>query len=154
MTNTIPYPAPDFALKDSEGAEHTLADYKGKWVVLYFYPKDDTPGCTTEACGMRDARDDLMALGAEVIGVSRDDAASHEKFKAKYNLNFTLLSDPDAKTMEAYGAWGKKMFGKEGVLRKTFIIDPAGQVVKVYGRVTPDGHGDQVVQEIKALIGK
>ena len=151
MTNTTPYPAPDFALKDSEGVEHALADYIGKWVVLYFYPKDDTPGCTIEACGMRDSRDDLIALGTEVIGVSRDDAASHEKFKAKYNLNFTLLSDPDHKTMEAYGAWGAKMFGKIGVQRKTFIIDPQGQVVKVYGRVTPVGHGDQVVAELKSL---
>ena len=154
MTNTTPYPAPDFALKDSEGAEHTLADYKGKWVVLYFYPKDDTPGCTIEACGMRDARDDLIALGAEVIGISQDDAASHEKFKAKYDLNFTLLSDPDRKALEAYGAWGPKMFGKVGVQRKTFIIDPDGQVVKVYGRVTPVGHGEQVVKEIKDRIAK
>lgn len=154
MTNTTPYPAPDFALKDSEGVEHILADYIGKWVVLYFYPKDDTPGCTIEACGMRDSRDDLIALGAEVIGISQDDAASHEKFKAKYDLNFTLLSDPDRKALEAYGAWGPKMFGKVGVQRKTFIIDPQGQVVKVYGRVTPDGHGEQVVAEIKKLIGK
>lgn len=122
--------------------------------MLYFYPKDDTPGCTIEACAMRDARDAIAALGADVVGVSRDEAVSHEKFKAKHTLNFTLLSDPDATAMEAYGAWGKKMFGKEGVLRKTFIIDPEGRVVKVYGRVTPLGHGEQVITDLKALQSK
>lgn len=100
---------------------------------------------------MRDARDELTDLGAEVVGVSADEAASHDKFKAKYNLNFTLLSDPDKETIEAYGAWGKKMFGKEGILRKTFIINPDGQVVRVYGKVTPLGHGEQVIEEIKRL---
>lgn len=143
-----PYEAPDFSL-DSVA----LADFRGKWVVLYFYPQDDTPGCTVEACSLRDARDDLTALGAEVIGISRDDAASHEKFKEKYNLNFHLLSDPDKKVMELYGAWGPKMFGKEGVLRKTFLIDPEGAVRKVYGRVTPLGHGSQVVEELRRLQG-
>lgn len=146
-----PYPAPDFSLQDSNGKTHTLADYKGKWLVLYFYPKDDTPGCTIEACSLRDARDDIMALGAEVIGVSADDGSSHDKFKAKHTLNFTLLSDPDHTAMNAYGAWGKKMFGKEGILRRTFIIDPSGTVQKVYGRVTPLGHGEQVIAELKSL---
>ncbi len=150
-TLTTTYPAPDFSLKDTEGKTHSLADWHGKWLVLYFYPKDDTPGCTIEACAMRDARDDLTDLGAEVVGVSRDEAASHDKFKAKYDLNFILLSDPDKKAVDAYGAWGKGMFGKEGMLRKTFIINPEGQVVKVYGRVTPLGHGDQVVQDLKKL---
>jgi peroxiredoxin Q/BCP len=148
-----PYEAPDFSLKDSEGKTRSLADYHDKWLVLYFYPKDETPGCTTEACSLRDARDDIAALGAEVVGVSRDDASSHEKFKAKHTLNFTLLSDPDHSVMDVYGAWGKKMFGKEGVLRKTFIINPAGEVVKVYGRVTPVGHGEQVVADVKNLQG-
>lgn len=150
-TTFEPYQAPDFLLTDSEGIERTLADYKNKWIVLYFYPKDDTPGCTTEACSLRDARDDIAALGAEVVGVSKDDAAAHEKFKAKHSLNFTLLSDPEGKTIDAYGAWGKKMFGKEGILRKTFIIDPSGTVRKVYGRVTPLGHGEQVIEELKKL---
>lgn len=149
----VPYPAPDFSLTDDEGEPHVLADYAGKWLVLYFYPKDDTPGCTTEACSLRDARDDIAALGAQIVGISRDEAASHEKFKAKHALNFTLLSDPDKIAMDAYGAWGKKMFGKEGVLRKTFIIDPNGQVVKAYGRVTPLGHGEQIVAELKRLQG-
>lgn len=146
-----PYPAPDFTALDTDGNRHSLADYRGKWLVLYFYPKDDTPGCTTEACSLRDARDDIAALGAEVVGVSRDDAGSHDKFKAKYTLNFTLLSDPDRTLIDAYGAWGKKMFGQEGVLRRTFIINPEGVVVKVYGRVTPLGHGEQVLAELKEL---
>lgn len=153
MIKDTPYPAPDFTLADSNGDMRHLADYKGKWLVLYFYPKDETPGCTTEACSLRDARDDIMALGADVVGVSRDDASSHEKFKANHSLNFTLLSDPDHTVMDAYGAWGKKMFGVEGVLRKTFIINPDGQVVKVYGRVTPIGHGEQVLADIRTLQG-
>jgi len=146
-----PYPAPDFTLNDSEGTPRHLKEFAGKWLVLYFYPKDDTPGCTAEACSLRDARDDIAALGAEVVGISRDDAGSHEKFKAKHSLNFTLLSDPGMKTITAYGAWGKKMFGKEGILRRTFIIDPKGTVVKVYGRVTPLGHGEQVIAELQRL---
>ena len=144
-----PYSAPDFEL---DGIK--LSDFRGKWVVLYFYPKDDTPGCTIEACSLRDVRDELTALDAEVIGISRDDASSHDKFKEKYNLNFHLLSDPDKKVMELYGAWGSKMFGREGVLRKTFLIDPDGVVQKVYGRVTPLGHGNQVVEELKKLQAK
>jgi len=146
-----PYPAPDFTLPDVSGTIHSLAEYKGKWIVLYFYPKDDTPGCTTEACSLRDARDTLAEMGAEIIGISKDDASSHEKFKAKYSLNFTLLTDVEAQVIEAYGAWGKKMYGREGILRKTFIINPQGDVVKVYGRVTPMGHGDQVIDELKKL---
>lgn len=149
-----PYPAPDFALLDESGASHALADFAGQWLVLYFYPKDETPGCTTEACSLRDARDDLTALGAQVVGVSKDEASAHEKFKTKYNLNFTLLSDPEGVAIDAYGAWGKKQFGKEGILRKTFIIDPTGHVLKVYGRVTPVGHGEQVVAELKKLQAK
>jgi len=147
----IPYPAPDFSLPDLEGKVHTLKEYAGKWVIFYFYPKDDTPGCTAEACSLRDARDTLAEMGAEIIGVSKDDANSHEKFKARHSLNFTLLTDTDRQAIEAYGAWGKKMFGQEGILRKTFIIDPNGQVVKVYGRVTPMGHGDQVIADLKSL---
>jgi peroxiredoxin Q/BCP len=146
-----PYKAPDFTLPDINGKNHTLAEYAGKWIVLYFYPKDDTPGCTTEACSLRDARDDLAAMGAEIIGISKDDASSHEKFKAKYSLNFTLLTDTEGSVIEAYGAWGKKMYGREGILRKTFMINPAGGVVKVYGRVTPMGHGEQVIAELKRL---
>lgn len=148
-----PYKAPEFTL-EVHGKKISLADYAGKWLVLYFYPKDDTPGCTTEACSLRDARDDIAALGAEIVGVSQDEADSHEKFVSKYKLNFTLASDPEHKVMDAYGAWGKKMFGREGVLRKTFVIDPNGTVQKVYGRVTPLGHGEQIVEELKRLQAK
>jgi len=150
--NQVPYEAPDFALPDTDGKVRSLKDYAGKWVVLYFYPKDDTPGCTVEACSLRDARDTLADMGAEIIGISKDDANSHEKFKAKHSLNFTLLSDAEGKVIGAYGAWGKKMFGNEGILRKTFLIDPKGIVQKVYGKVTPLGHGDQVIEELKRLI--
>jgi len=146
-----PYAAPDFTLPDVSRNSHSLGDYKGKWIVLYFYPKDDTPGCTTQACSLRDARDTLAEMGAEIIGISKDDANSHEKFKAKYSLNFTLLTDLEGEVIEKYGAWGKKMYGREGILRKTFIINPEGQVMKVYGRVTPMGHGEQVIDELKKL---
>lgn len=148
----VPYPAPEFSLPESVSGElRNLSDYKGKWLVLYFYPKDDTPGCTTEACSLRDARDMLTDLGAEVVGISKDEPDLHEKFKTKYNLNFELLSDPEGGVIDSYGAWGKKMFGKEGILRKTFLIDPEGIVQKVYGRVTPLGHGEQVIEALKKL---
>ena len=146
-----PYPAPDFSLEDSEGRRHRLQDYHGKWLVLYVYPKDDTPGCTVEACSMRDARDDLVDLGVAVVGVSMDPLTSHDAFKAKHKLNFTLLSDPDRQLIDAYGAWGKKMFGKEGVLRRTFIINPEGVVVKAFGRVIPVSHGEQVIETVRQL---
>ncbi len=144
-----PYDAPHFSLQDTDGTVVSLKDYAGKWLVLYFYPKDDTPGCTVEACSLRDAHADITALGAHVVGVSMDDAPSHVKFRAKHSLNFTLLSDPDRTVIDAYGAWGKKMFGKEGILRRTFLIDPTGKVVKVWGRVTPEGHGEQIIAELK-----
>lgn len=150
MKNT-PYSAPNFSLPDENGNQHSLKDFAGQWLVLYFYPADDTPGCTIEACSLRDARDDIAALGAQVVGVSKDDATAHEKFKAKHSLNFTLLTDPGKVAINAYGAWGKKQFGTEGILRKTFIINPEGQVVKVYGRVVPLGHGEQIVAELKKL---
>ncbi|HAP90129.1 MAG TPA: peroxiredoxin [Arthrobacter bacterium] len=146
-----PYNALEFMLPDESGVAHSLKDYHDQWIVLYFYPKDDTPGCTIEACSLRDARDELAALGAEVIGVSKDDASAHEKFKAKHTLNFTLLTDSSGEVIEAYGAWGKQMYGREGILRKTFIINPDGVVVKVYGRVTPLGHGKQVIKDLRTL---
>lgn len=148
---TPPYPAPAFLLSDPDGQMHNLSDCSGQWLVLYFYPKDDTPGCTVEACSLRDSRDDLIELGAQIVGISKDNEHSHDHFREKYKLNFTLLSDTTGTTIRAYGAWGKKMFGHEGILRKTFIIDPQGQVVKVFGRVTPAGHGQQVVETLKAL---
>jgi peroxiredoxin Q/BCP len=151
MTKEVPYIAPDFTLTDESGTDHSMADYRGKWVVLYFYPKDETPGCTIEACSLRDARDELADLGAEIIGISKDDASAHEKFKARHLLNFTLLTDKHADVIKRYDAWGKKQFGVEGILRKTFIIDPKGMIVKIYGRVTPLGHGTQVIADLKKL---
>lgn len=141
-------PAPDFALKDESGAEVRLSGFKGKTVVLYFYPKDDTPGCTKEACGFRDAFDAFLAKGAVVIGVSPDASASHGKFKKKYGLPFKLLSDPDHAVLEAYGAWGEKsMYGKkyEGVLRSTVVIGPDGKVAKVFPKVKPEGHAEEIL---------
>lgn len=146
-----PYKAADFSLVDSEGNTKTLHDFAGQWLVLYFYPKDDTPGCTVEACSLQDAREELRNINAQVVGVSKDSQESHQKFKSKYNLDFALLSDPEGTTLEAYGAWGKKAFGREGVLRKTFLIDPDGMVQKVYGRVTPLGHGEQVTKDLRKL---
>lgn len=146
-----PYQAPDFSLVDSSGERRQLADYRGEWLVLYFYPADDTPGCTIEACSLRDARDEIAALGAQIIGISRDNPSQHETFKQKHSLNFTLLCDPDVTTHKAYGAYGKKMFGHEGVLRKTFLIDPEGMVRKVYGRVVPVGHGEKIIADLTAL---
>lgn len=144
--------APDFKLTDQDGTTKTLKSFGDKWLVLYFYPKDDTPGCTVEACSLRDANDEIIALGAEVVGISKDDQDSHRKFKAKHKLNFTLLSDPSGQTIEAYGAWGPKMFGKVGVQRKTYIINPDGEIVKTYGRVTPLGHGEQVIVDLRNLM--
>jgi peroxiredoxin Q/BCP len=149
--------APDFALPDQNGKIHSLADYKGKWVVLYFYPKDDTPGCTTEACSFRDERAVIAEHGAEVIGISKDSIDSHKKFTEKYGLNFTLLSDSDHKIMEAYGSWGlKKFMGREyeGVHRQTFIIDPNGIIVREYPKVTPKDHALQIIRDLDALKKK
>lgn len=131
-------PAPDFALTDADGRTVKLADFAGRDVVLYFYPKDDTPGCTKEACGFRDAWNDLRASGAAVLGVSPDDAVSHRQFTAKYKLPFPLLSDPTHEVMKAYGAYGEKtLYGKKsvGVIRSTTWIGPDGRVRKHWARV-------------------
>lgn len=146
--------AHNFSLKDQDGRTKTLEDFAGKWLVLYFYPKDDTPGCTVEACSLRDANDELIEMGAQVIGISKDDEDSHRKFKAKHKLNFTLLSDTTGETIEEYGAWGPKMFGKIGIQRKTFVINPEGEIKKTYGRVTPLGHGDKVISDLKTLLNQ
>lgn len=150
----LPYDAPNFTLFDNDGVSHSLKDYKGKWLVLYFYPKDNSPGCTIEACSLRDARDDITALGAEVVGVSRDNADSHNNFKSRFNLNFTLLIDADHEIMDSYGAWNNKKIGWGKVLRKTFIINPESKVVKEYEKVTPLGHGEQIINDLKVLINQ
>lgn len=144
-------PAPDFSLVNQDDEQVELKDFRGSWLVLYFYPKDDTPACTTEACSIRDVWDELTEMGVNVAGVSMDSAADHLKFKAKYNLNFTLLSDPKREVIDKYEAWGKKMFGREGILRKTYLIDPDGIIRKIYGRVTSDGHGTQLFEDLAAL---
>lgn len=141
-------PAPDFSLLDETGQLQRLSDYRGKPVLLYFYPKDDTPGCTTEACNFRNDYDTYQKNGVVILGVSPDSPKSHLKFKEKYHLPFTLLSDPDHQVCLAYGVWGRKRFmGREydGVFRTTFVIDVDGKIVKVFENVKPDGHSSQVL---------
>lgn len=147
-------PAPEFELPDQAGRVHKLADYRGKWLVLFFYPKDDTPGCTKEACAFRDARADLAALSAEVVGISILDAASKRQFADKYQLNFPLLADEDHAVAEAYGAWQEKSrYGKTfmGVARVTCIIDPDGNVARAYAKVKPEEHAEQIAKDLRAL---
>ncbi|RDI94531.1 thioredoxin-dependent thiol peroxidase [Meiothermus sp. QL-1] len=148
--------APGFALPDQEGRLHRLEDYRGRWVVLYFYPKDDTPGCTKEACAFRDEKGRLEELGAVVLGVSADDVQSHARFHAKYALNFPLLADLEKSVVRAYGAWGTKtMYGKvfEGVLRQTYLIDPEGRVAWVWEKVRPEAHAAEVAEVLQRLRG-
>lgn len=143
--------APDFVLDADDGSAISLSSFSGKTIVLYFYPKDDTPGCTKEACGFRDAWDQFLEKGAVVLGVSPDKTQSHAKFRTKYDLPFKLLADPEARVLKAYGAWGEKsMYGKsyEGVLRSTFVINKDGTIVRVFPKVKPEGHA----QEILALL--
>lgn len=144
--------APEFELKDSEGKIHRLSDYEGQTIVVYFYPKDDTPGCTKEACSFRDSYADFRKAGVEVIGISPDTVKSHTKFATKYDLPFTLLSDPDHQVCEAFGVWGlKKSFGKEyeGVYRTTFIIGPEGEIKRVFENVKPSDHSQEVLEAVK-----
>jgi peroxiredoxin Q/BCP len=146
--------APAFALKDQDGQMHRLADYTGKWVVLYFYPKDDTPGCTIEACEFTAGIRQFNKLDAVVLGCSADSEESHRKFIAKHKLKITLLSDPTHATMEKYGAWGEKnMYGKKtvGVIRSTVIIDPAGKVARHWKKVQSKGHADSVHDAVVTL---
>jgi peroxiredoxin Q/BCP len=141
--------APEFSLPDQSGKIHKLADYHGKKVVLYFYPKDDTPGCTKEACSFRDSFDEFKKAGIEVLGVSVDDESSHTKFAEKYDLPFTLLADKDKKIVENYGVWGEKeMYGKKykGTSRVTFLIGGDGKIVKVFDKVKPDEHAKEVLE--------
>ncbi len=145
--------APAFTLEDQDGKTHSLADYAGQTVVLYFYPKDDTPGCTKEACSFRDNFGAIEESGAVVLGVSGDTAASHQKFREKYELPFPLLVDADKTVASAYGAWGEKvLYGKTviGMIRSTFIIGPDGRLTKVWKQVKAEGHAEHV---LKALAG-
>jgi peroxiredoxin Q/BCP len=143
--------APAFNLASSAGGTLALADLLGKHVVLYFYPKDDTPGCTIEACGFRDQLGELTKKGAVVLGVSRDSIAAHQKFKAKHQLPFELLSDPDGKVISAYGSWGPKSFmGRNflGIKRTTVLIDPEGKIKKVYPKVSPKTHAAEILADL------
>jgi peroxiredoxin Q/BCP len=144
--------APDFTLPADGGGEVTLSDYRGKKVVLYFYPKDNTSGCTTEACNFRDDYAEITAAGAVVLGVSPDSVKSHDGFKLKHSLPFALLSDPDHEVAEMYGAWGeKKMYGKTymGIIRSTFVIDEEGTISKVFPRVKVKNHSQEVLDALQ-----
>ena len=146
--------APDFTLADQDGNEVSLSDLRGQTVVLYFYPRADTPGCTTQACGVRDHRDDYEAAGARVLGVSPDEVAAVKKFAEKRDLDFTLLADADHSVAEAYGTWVEKSnYGKTymGVQRATFVIDGDGQIARVFPKVSPKTHDEVVLEALREL---
>ena len=148
--------APAFTLKDQDDKPVALDDFTGRWLVLYFYPEDDTPGCTTEACEFTSILQRLDSLGATVVGVSPDSSESHQKFIAKYRLQVTLLSDPDHTVMEKYGAWGARtIYGRqvEGVIRSTFLIDPQGRIAHAWPKVKAEGHGAKVRAKLAELAG-
>ena len=149
--------SPDFKLPDQNGKLHTLSYHRGQWVLLYFYPKDDTPGCTAEACAIRDAFPDFGKLGITVFGVSTDSVESHKKFAAKHYLPFSLLSDTEKITVGDYGVYGEKSIaGKKymGIFRTSFLINPEGKVAKVYERVKPELHPAEVLKDLKLLMNK
>jgi thioredoxin-dependent peroxiredoxin len=154
MSLNLGDPAPDFTLKDADGSALSLSQLLGQWVVLYFYPRDNTPGCTKEACGFRDHQDAFLAQNIRVLGVSADNSAAHQKFIKKFDLPFTLLCDPNGAIATAYESYGpKKFMGKtyEGVYRQTFVIDPAGNIVKIYRKVKPELHAEEVLRDIADL---
>jgi peroxiredoxin Q/BCP len=149
--------APEIELPDQNGVIHKLSDYLGRWVLVYFYPKDDTSGCTTEACGLRDNFPEFKDSEAVILGISIDSVASHKKFADKYQLPFTLLADVEKKTVESYGVWQEKsMYGKKymGIMRASFLIDPQGQIVKIYEKVKPEIHAEEVIKDVMSLSGK
>lgn len=146
--------APDFTLSDQDGTPHALSSYRGKWVLLYFYPKDDTPGCTIEACTIRDQFKDFQKIDAVVLGVSTDSVASHKKFATAYELPFTLLADEHKEVVGRYGVFGeKKMMGRTymGTKRTSFLIDPKGNIAKVYEKVKPEEHAQEVLADLRTV---
>ena len=148
--------APAFSLPDQGGVMRSLADFAGSWLILYFYPKDDTPGCTKEACNFRDNSTEFQKRGAVIVGVSKDSVASHKKFAEKYRLSFPLLSDEKLEVIKAYDSWGEKKFmGRTfaGVLRNTYLINPRGEIVKIYEKVNPLVHADEILRDIDTLKG-
>lgn len=145
--------APDFSLQDQDGVTHTLLQYRGKKVLIYFYPKDDTPGCTTEACNFRDNYEALTQSGLVVLGISKDEVKSHKKFAEKFSLPFPLLADEDTLVCQAYGVWGlKKFMGREymGIERMSFLIDEKGEVAKIYEAVKPKEHTQEVITDTRS----
>ncbi|MDP3710749.1 MAG: thioredoxin-dependent thiol peroxidase [bacterium] len=143
--------APDFKLPDQDGKIHKLSDYLGQWLLIYFYPKDDTPGCTKEACAIRDSFPAFKKMKAKVLGVSVDSVKSHKKFAEKYRLPFTILADDKKEVVEKYGVWGKKKFmGREydGTFRTSFLIDPKGKISKIYEQVKPEIHAEEVLKDL------
>jgi len=152
MKLTVGKKAPAFSLPDQDGKMHTLKEYAGKHLLIYFYPKDDTPGCTVEACSLRDNWNGFKKLKIAVVGVSADSAKKHKKFAEKYDFPFTLLADEEKKMIEAYGVWGKKKFmGREymGIYRTSFLIGPDGKIVKIYEQVKPKDHAEEVLTDLK-----
>ena len=146
--------APNFKLKNQDDIEIALSDFIGGWVVVYFYPKDDTPGCTKEACGFSETYESFKGLGATILGISPDSVKKHQKFIEKYKLNITLLCDEDKQTLKDYHSWGiKKMYGKEyeGVIRNTFLIDPKGEIAFIWQKIRVDGHIEAVREKLIAL---
>lgn len=153
MERKIGQLAPDFSLPDQNGNAHKLSDYAGQWVVLYFYPQDDTPGCTTEACAMRDNLLDLQKLDAVVLGVSVDSVESHKQFADKNQLNFTILADKDKQVVNQYGVWGDHQMPSgqtfTGTMRSTFLINPEGEIAKIYEQVDPETHVEEVIKDLQ-----
>lgn len=151
------FKAPAFRLKADDGNDVSLADFKGRPVVLYFYPRDDTPGCTKEACAFRDRKKDIEKRGAVILGVSPDDAESHQSFRKKHKLNFPLLVDANHAVAEKYGAWREKnRYGRKfmGIQRSTFLIDPSGKVYKTWKSVRVDGHDDKVIEALDEMLAR
>jgi peroxiredoxin Q/BCP len=148
--------AKNFELPDQNGEVHKLSDYKGKWIVLYFYPTDDTPGCTKEACNFRDSINKFNKLGVVILGISKDSVASHKKFADKYKLNFTILSNETKDVIKKYKSWGiKKFMGREfeGTIRNTYLINPKGEIVKFYEKVNPLTHSEEILKDLSTNLG-
>lgn len=154
MNPKVAEKAPDFHLKNQSGEDKRLSDYKGNYLLIYFYPKDDTPGCTKEACSIRDNLPEFQKLDFQVVGISADTLKSHQKFADKFKLNFDILADEEKKVVTSYGVWGKKKFmGKEymGISRKSFLIDPNSKIVKIYDKIKPALHAQEVLEDLKKI---
>jgi peroxiredoxin Q/BCP len=144
--------APDFTLTDQHEVTHSMKDYRGQWVLIYFYPKDDTPGCTKEACSFRDSFETFKSMGVQVLGVSKDTIKSHKKFAEKFNLNFPLLADETKEVHKAFGAWTERGFmGRPGTLRNSYLVNPQGEIVKEYVKVKPELHVSEIIKDLESF---